>query len=93
MARSTASSRFFNPLPNFAGALKLRISWAKSGWKNRGGMKAVVMHKYGNPEVLRYAVVEGRLSIPIGQRFSLKDAANAHAAAETGATGKLLLVV
>jgi NADPH:quinone reductase-like Zn-dependent oxidoreductase len=38
------------------------------------------------------AVVEGRLTIPLGPRFALKDAAKAHAAAETGVAGKLLLV-
>ena len=41
---------------------------------------------------MAYAVVEGRLAIPIGQRFEMKDAAKAHTAAETGAKGKLLLL-
>jgi hypothetical protein len=30
--------------------------------------------------------------IPLGQRFALKDANKAHAAAEKGAAGKILLV-
>ena len=38
------------------------------------------------------AVRSGRLSIPLGQRFALKDANKAHAAAEKGAAGKILLV-
>jgi NADPH:quinone reductase-like Zn-dependent oxidoreductase len=41
---------------------------------------------------MAYAVVEGRLAIPIGERFEMKDAAKAHTAAETGAPGKLLLL-
>src|ERR1700751_1374584 len=35
------------------------------------------------------AVRSGRLSIPLGQRFALKDANKAHAAAEKGAAGKI----
>jgi NADPH:quinone reductase-like Zn-dependent oxidoreductase len=38
------------------------------------------------------AVRSGKLSIPLGQRFALKDANKAHAAAEKGAAGKILLV-
>lgn len=39
------------------------------------------------------AVKAGELQIPIGQRFALADASEAHLAAEKGATGKLLLLV
>ena len=39
------------------------------------------------------AVQKGAFSIPLGQRFSLKDAGKAHAAAEKGGAGKILLVV
>ncbi len=39
------------------------------------------------------AVRAGRLAIPLGGRFALKDANKAHAAAEKGAPGKLLLLV
>jgi NADPH:quinone reductase-like Zn-dependent oxidoreductase len=39
-----------------------------------------------------YAGVEGRLNIPLGPRFALKDASKAHAAAESGVAGKILLV-
>jgi NADPH:quinone reductase-like Zn-dependent oxidoreductase len=42
---------------------------------------------------MAYAVVEGRLEIPLGPRFPLKDAAKAHAAAENRVAGKILLVV
>jgi NADPH:quinone reductase-like Zn-dependent oxidoreductase len=38
------------------------------------------------------AVKAGKLVIPIAQRFALADAARAHAAAEQGAAGKLLLL-
>jgi NADPH:quinone reductase-like Zn-dependent oxidoreductase len=38
------------------------------------------------------AVIERRLTIPLGPRFALKDAARAHAAAENGVAGKILLV-
>jgi hypothetical protein len=34
----------------------------------------------------------GKLSIPLGRRFALKDASKAHAAVERGATGKILLI-
>ncbi len=48
-----------------------------------------------DPRVLSHmaeAVRSGKLSIPLGQRFALKDANKAHAAAEKGAAGKILLV-
>jgi NADPH:quinone reductase-like Zn-dependent oxidoreductase len=38
------------------------------------------------------AVRAGQLVIPLGQRFSLPDAGKAHAAAEKGTTGKILLL-
>jgi NADPH:quinone reductase-like Zn-dependent oxidoreductase len=38
------------------------------------------------------AVQAGKLVIPLGQRFALADAGKAHAAAENGAKGKLLLL-
>jgi NADPH:quinone reductase-like Zn-dependent oxidoreductase len=41
---------------------------------------------------MAYAVVERRLTIPMGPRYALKDAAKAHAAAENGVAGKILLV-
>ena len=39
------------------------------------------------------AVRDGKLTIPLGQRFALADADKAHAAAEKSAFGKLLLLV
>ena len=39
------------------------------------------------------AVQRGVLTIPLGQRFSLQDAGKAHAAAEKGSAGKILLLV
>ena len=38
------------------------------------------------------AVRTGRLVIPLGQRYALRDASKAHSAAEKGAAGKLLLL-
>jgi NADPH:quinone reductase-like Zn-dependent oxidoreductase len=39
------------------------------------------------------AVRDGKLRIPISQKFPLSDAGEAHSAAEKGAGGKILLVV
>jgi NADPH:quinone reductase-like Zn-dependent oxidoreductase len=39
------------------------------------------------------AVHQGALSIPLAEKFSLKDAGKAHAAAEKGSGGKILLLV
>jgi len=39
------------------------------------------------------AVQKGAFSIPLGQKFSLADAAKAHAAAEKGSSGKILLLI
>ena len=43
-------------------------------------------------EFMAEAVRDGKLVIPIGQKFPLSEAAEAQAAAEKGATGKILLV-
>jgi NADPH:quinone reductase-like Zn-dependent oxidoreductase len=53
------------------------------------------MQVKADPRVLSHmaeAVRSGKLSIPLGQRFALKDANKAHVAAEKGAAGKILLV-
>ena len=42
---------------------------------------------------LAEAVVNGELTIPTGPQFSLKDTDKAHAAAESGAKGKVLIMV
>ena len=39
------------------------------------------------------AVQKGALTIPLGERFSLRDAGKAHTAAEKGSAGKILLLV
>ncbi len=44
-------------------------------------------------EFMAEAVRDGKLIIPISQKLSLSDAAEAHALAEKGASGKILLVV
>jgi NADPH:quinone reductase-like Zn-dependent oxidoreductase len=49
-----------------------------------------------NVKILQYmaeAVRDGKLRIPISQKFPLGDAGEAHSAAEKGAGGKILLVV
>jgi hypothetical protein len=38
-------------------------------------------------------VQKGAFSIPLGQKLSLADAAKAHAAAEKGSAGKILLLI
>ena len=43
-------------------------------------------------EFMAEAVRDGKLVIPISQKFPLSEAAEAQAAAEKGATGKILLV-
>jgi NADPH:quinone reductase-like Zn-dependent oxidoreductase len=43
-------------------------------------------------EFMAEAVRDGKLVIPIGPRFPLSQAAEAHAAAEKGGVGKILLV-
>jgi NADPH:quinone reductase-like Zn-dependent oxidoreductase len=43
-------------------------------------------------ECMAEAVRDGKLVIPIGQTFPLSKAAEAHAAAEKGSSGKILLV-
>ena len=53
------------------------------------------MEVKADPQLLLHmaeAVRTGKLSIPLGQRFALKDANRAHAAAEKGEAGKILLV-
>src|SRR6201981_626785 len=53
------------------------------------------MQVKADPKVLLHmaeAVRSGKLSIPLGPRFALKDANKAHAAAEKGARGEILLV-
>ncbi len=48
-----------------------------------------------NVKVLQFmaeAVRDGKLRIPISRKFPLRDAAEAHAAAEKGASGKIVLV-
>jgi NADPH:quinone reductase-like Zn-dependent oxidoreductase len=58
-------------------------------------VKAETMQVSPDPATLvrmAEAVTAGKLNIPIGQRFALADASEAHLAAEKGATGKLLLV-
>jgi NADPH:quinone reductase-like Zn-dependent oxidoreductase len=43
-------------------------------------------------ELMAVAVRDGKLVIPIGQKFPLREAAQAHAVAEKGGVGKILLV-
>jgi NADPH:quinone reductase-like Zn-dependent oxidoreductase len=67
--------------------------------KNAKDFPAVkVVEVYANPDAktlaqMALAVVSGKLKIPIAKKFPLKEAAAAHAAAEHGAAGKVLIVV
>jgi len=59
-------------------------------------VKAVPIYSQPDAKTLRLmaeAVKAGKLVIPIGTKMPLKDAAKAHAAAEKGGIGKVLLVV
>jgi NADPH:quinone reductase-like Zn-dependent oxidoreductase len=59
-------------------------------------VKVVSVVSAPDAKVLQFmaeAVRDGNLRIPIGRRFPLSDAAEAQAAAEKGASGKILLVV
>lgn len=59
-------------------------------------IKAVPVYATPNAKMLQFmaeAVREGKLIIPISRRFPLSKAAEAHAAAEKGGLGKVLLVV
>jgi NADPH:quinone reductase-like Zn-dependent oxidoreductase len=58
-------------------------------------VEVTVMRVASDPTTLvrmANAVKDRKLTIPLGRRFALKDAAKAHAAAEGNAPGKLLLV-
>jgi NADPH:quinone reductase-like Zn-dependent oxidoreductase len=63
---------------------------------NYPSVKAVFVFSKFDRKTLEFmgeAVRDGKLVIPIGQRFPLSEAAKAHAAAEKGGAGKILLVV
>ena len=60
------------------------------------GVSIKLMQVIADPQSLvelANAVLEGELEIPIGPHFSLKDIDKAHAAAEGGAKGKVLIVI
>jgi NADPH:quinone reductase-like Zn-dependent oxidoreductase len=59
-------------------------------------VKVVTVFSHFDRGTLQYmaeAVRDGKLSIPIGERFPLSKAAEAQAAVEKGGAGKILLVV
>lgn len=59
-------------------------------------VKVVPFYSTANGKDLQFmaeAVRDGKLRIPISRKFPLSDAAEAHALAEKGASGKILLVV
>jgi NADPH:quinone reductase-like Zn-dependent oxidoreductase len=61
----------------------------------RPDMVVKTMQVKSDPKMLldmARAVQSGRLSIPIGKSFPLKEASAAHAAAEAGSNGKILLL-
>ncbi len=65
-------------------------------------MKGIVVHQYGGPEVLKWeeypdpvpgqGEVLVKLVIPISLKLPLSEAAKAHARAQKGGIGKILLV-
>jgi NADPH:quinone reductase-like Zn-dependent oxidoreductase len=74
---------------------KLKVLSAPTNAAEYPSIAVKTMQVKADPRVLSHmaeAVRSGRLSIPLGQRFALKDANKAHAAAEKGAAGKILLV-
>jgi enoyl reductase len=44
-------------------------------------------------DAMAQAVRDGKLAIPVGRKFPLSQAAEAHAAAEKGGAGKIILVI
>jgi NADPH:quinone reductase-like Zn-dependent oxidoreductase len=59
-------------------------------------VKVVPVYATPDASVLRFmaeAVRDGKLTIPVSRRFPLSEAADAHAAAEKGGSGKVLLFV
>ena len=69
--------------------------WAGHGHADCQGEKGRNVQVNPAPAALLHmaeAVRTGKPVIPIGQRVALADAAKAHAAAEKGAAGKLLLL-
>jgi NADPH:quinone reductase-like Zn-dependent oxidoreductase len=60
-----------------------------------GGMKAVRLYRYGGPENREFAedIRDGKFLLPISLRLPLQDAREAHALAQKGSSGKIILVV
>jgi NADPH:quinone reductase-like Zn-dependent oxidoreductase len=79
-----------------AGGVFGSVLGAPKNAKDFPAVKVVEVYAEPNAKTLAemaQAVLSGKLKIPIASKFPLKDAAAAHAAAEHGAQGKVLIVV
>ena len=71
------------------------VTGAPPGAEQHPSVRVVAFKSKQSAETLRYvaeAVRSRRLSIPIGHRLPLKDAAKGHSLVEGGSAGKVLLV-
>jgi NADPH:quinone reductase-like Zn-dependent oxidoreductase len=79
-----------------AGGVFASVLGAPRNAQQYSAIKAVPVYATPNAAVLQFmaeAVRDGKLNIPISRRFPLSKAAEAHAAAEKGGIGKVLLTV
>ena len=92
VGRSTAEKLMAKIKP---GGVFASVIGAPQNAANYPTVKVVFVFSKFNRKTLEFmaeAVRDGKLVIPIGQKFPLSEAAEAQAAAEKGATGKILLV-
>ena len=92
VGRSTAEELMAKIKP---GGVFASVIGAPQNAANYPTVKVVFVFSKFNRKTLEFmaeAVRDGKLVIPIGQKFPLSEAAEAQAAAEKGATGKILLV-
>ena len=71
------------------------VTGAPASAKQHPSVRVVAFISKQSAETLRYvaeAVRSGELSIPIGHRLPLKDAAKGHSLVEGGSAGKVILV-
>ena len=71
-------------------------SGARGHWKDYASVKVVSLYATSDAKILMYmaqAVKAGKLKIPTGRKWPLKDAEQRHAAVTKVSAGKSLLVV
>jgi hypothetical protein len=94
-------SKYGNLIPGFADLCELERSHtvrsgARGHWKDYASVKVVPVYATSDAKILMYmaqAVKAGKLKIPIGRKWPVKDAEQGHAAVAKGSAGKSLLVV